>query len=116
MDEADNSRYRTIRRLGVGGMGEVFLAEDTQLERPVALKLMSAEQAKEPNQRKRFQTEARAASSINYPYIVVVYEVGETEEGRPLLAMEYVKSQTLESVLKERRLKVREIICTASPV
>ncbi len=116
MDEADNSRYRTIRRLGVGGMGEVFLAEDTQLERPVALKLMSAELAKEPNQRKRFQTEARAASSLNHPNIVVVYEVGETEEGRPFLAMEYLEGQTLDSVLKQRRLKIREIISIGSQV
>src|SRR5258708_5568654 len=116
MDEADNSRYRTIRRLGVGGMGEVFLAEDTQLERPVALKLMSAELAKEPNQRKRFQTEARAASSLNHPNIVVVYEGGETEEGRPFLAMEYLEGQTLDSVLKQRRLKIREIISIGSQV
>ena len=78
------SHYRVIRRLGAGGMGEVFLAQDTQLERPVALKVMSAELAKDPNQRKRFRTEAKAASGLSHPHICVIHEVGETGAGRPL--------------------------------
>jgi len=104
------SHYRIARRLGAGGMGEVFLAQDTQLERPVALKVMSAELAKDPNQRKRFRTEAKAASGLAHPHICVIHEVGETEDGRPFLAMEYVEGQTLDVVLRQRRLKIREII------
>jgi serine/threonine-protein kinase len=104
------SHYRIVRRLGAGGMGEVFLAQDTQLERPVALKVMSAELAKDPNQRKRFRTEAKAASGLNHPHICVIHEVGETEDGRPFLAMEYVEGQTLDVVLQERRLKLREAL------
>src|SRR5882672_10313282 len=104
------SRYRVVRRLGSGGMGEVLLAEDTQLERFVALKLMSAELAKDQNQRKRFRTEAKAASGLNHPNICVIYEVGETEEGQPFLAMEFVEGQTLDALMQQRRLAIREVL------
>ncbi len=102
--------YRLVRRLGAGGMGEVFLAQDTRLERRVALKVMSAELAKDPNQRKRFRTEAKAASGLSHPHICVIYEVGETEDGRPFLAMEYVEGQPLDVVMQNGRLSVSEII------
>ena len=91
-------------------MGEVFLAQDTKLERSVALKLMSAELASDPNQRKRFRTEARAASALTHPNICVIHEVGETEDGRPFLAMEFVEGQTLDILIQQRRLKIREIL------
>jgi serine/threonine-protein kinase len=94
----------------MGGMGEVFLAEDAELERPVAIKIMSAELADDPEQRKRFRTEAKAASGLIHPNICVIHEVGETEDGRPFLAMEYVEGQTLDALLERRRLKTREIV------
>src|SRR6266478_9457912 len=102
--------YRLVRRLGTGGMGEVYLAEDTELERSVAVKVMSAELAKDPNQRKRFRTGAKAISGLTHPNICVVHEVGETKDGRPFLAMEYVEGQPLDTIMQQRRLKVREII------
>src|SRR5215467_12382422 len=104
------SHYRVVRQLGSGGMGEVLLAEDTELERFVAIKLMSAELAKDPNQRKRFRSEAKTASGLSHPNICVIYEVGETEAGQPFLAMEFVEGQTLENVIQRRRLSIREII------
>src|SRR6266581_4076374 len=104
------SRYRVVRRLGSGGMGEVLLAEDTQLDRLVAIKVMSAELAKQPNQRKRFRTEAKAASGLSHPNICVIHEVGESEDGRPFYAMEYVQGHTLDVVLQERRLRIREVL------
>lgn len=104
------SRYRVVRRLGAGGMGEVLLAEDTELERLVALKLMSAELAKDANQRKRFRSEAKAASGLNHPNIGVIYEVGETEDGQPFLAMEYIEGQTLDVALRQRRFGFREVL------
>ncbi|MBI3849136.1 MAG: protein kinase [Verrucomicrobia bacterium] len=116
MAEQMIARYRILRRLGVGGMGEVLLAEDTRLERSVALKLMSAELAKNENQRKRFHTEAKAASALNHPNICVIHEVGETEDGRPFLAMEYVEGQTLDVVLQQRRLKIREVLALGAQV
>ena len=104
------AHYRVVRRLGAGGMGEVLLAEDTRLERLVAIKLMSAELAKDLNQRKRFHTEAKAASGLGHPNIGVIYEVGETDENRPFLAMEFVEGETLDVLIRGRRLAEREII------
>ncbi len=102
--------YRVVRRLGTGGMGEVLLAQDTKLERSVAIKLMSAELARDPDQRKRFRQEARAASGLVHPNICVIHEVGETEDGRPFLAMEYVAGQTLDVIAQQRRMRIREIV------
>ena len=104
------SHYRVVRQLGAGGMGVVLLAEDTRLERSVAIKVMSAELAKDANQRKRFRTEAKAASGLNHPNICVIYEVGETEERRPYLAMEYIEGRTLDVTMQQRRLAVREVV------
>jgi serine/threonine-protein kinase len=104
------SRFRVVRRLGIGGMGEVFLAEDAELERSVAVKVMSLELARDPEQRKRFRTEAKAASGLHHPNICVIHEVGETEDGRPFLAMEYVEGQTIDTVMERRRLKTREVV------
>src|SRR6266550_946326 len=91
-------------------MGEVFLAEDTQLERSVAVKVMSAELARDENQRKRFRTEAKAISGLTHPNICVVHEVGETEDGRPFLAMEFVEGKTLDVIMQQRRMKIGELI------
>lgn len=104
------SHYRLIRRLGAGGMGKVYLAEDTRLHRPVALKVMSAELAREPNQRKRFRAEANAVSGLSHPHICTIHEIGETHNGRPFLAMEYVEGQTLDKVIQTRRLNFGEIL------
>ena len=104
------SRYRVIRRLGAGGMGEVLLAQDTNLDRSVAIKIMSSALAQDPEQRKRFRQEAKAASGLVHPNICVIHEVGETEEGQLFLAMEFVEGQTLDRVMAQRRLRLREMI------
>ncbi|PYJ05241.1 MAG: hypothetical protein DME25_08740 [Verrucomicrobia bacterium] len=80
------------------------------MERAVALKVMSAELAKDENQRKRFRAEAKAASALAHPNICVIHEVGETDDARPFLAMEYVEGETLDEIIKQRRLRMREII------
>ncbi len=108
--------YRITSELGAGGMGEVFLAEDTRLERRAAIKFLPAELAADPQRRQRFLTEARAASALNHPHVCTVYDVGETEEGLPYIAMEYIEGGSLDSVLKTRRLEIPQVVDLAVQV
>ena len=82
--------YRIIKKIGAGGMGEVFLAQDTKLDREVALKFLPSHLVADKDVRTRFTREARAAAKLNHPNIVVVHEVSEFN-GRPYFAMEHVK-------------------------
>ena len=88
------SRYRILRKLGAGGMGEVWLAEDTQLGRQVALKLLPQEDAGNNDLVQRFEREARAASALNHPNILTVYEVGHADDVH-FIATEYIEGRTL---------------------
>src|SRR5215813_14663321 len=101
--------YCITAKLGAGGMGEVFLAEDTRLERKAAIKILPAEVAADPERRQRFLNEARAASALNHPHVCVVYDVGETEDGLPFMAMEFVEGQALDALLKHGPLEVGRI-------
>lgn len=91
-------------------MGEVFLAEDTRLERQAAIKLLPAEMAADPERRDRFLREARAASALNHPHVCVVYDVGETDTGVPYIAMEYLEGQSLDLILARQSFSILEII------
>src|SRR5262245_20338207 len=101
--------YHITAKLGAGGMGEVFLAEDKRLERKAAIKFLPAEMAADPDRRQRFLNEARAASALNHPHVCVVYDVGETEDGLPFIAMEFVEGQALDALLKHGPLEVGRI-------
>ena len=109
--------YRITAKLGSGGMGEVFLAEDTRLQRNAAIKFLPAEMAKDPERRQRFLTEARAASALNHPNVCVVYDVGETDDGLPFIAMEFIEGGSLDHVLTKRgRLAIPQIVDLAVQV
>src|SRR6267142_5571626 len=92
------SHYRIVSKIGAGGMGEVWLAEDTRLGRKVALKLLPAEFTEDSERVRRFTQEARAASALNHPNIISVYDIGECETGR-FIVMELVSGRTLKSVI-----------------
>jgi serine/threonine protein kinase len=86
--------FEVLAPLGAGGMGEVYLARDTRLDRRVALKLLPAEFTANRDRVRRFEQEAKAASSLNHPNIVTVYEIGKAD-GAHFIAAEYVDGQTL---------------------
>ena len=90
--------YRIVSKIGAGGMGEVWLAEDTRLDRQVALKLLPNEFAQESDRVRRFMQEAKAASALNHPNIITVYDIGESEAGR-FIVMELVAGRTLRTVI-----------------
>ncbi len=102
--------YRILGKLGEGGMGEVFLAEDTILGRRVALKLPAAPLAGDPHACARLQREARAAATLNHPHVCIVHEVGEAPDGRPFIAMEYVQGETLAARIARSRLTLDEVL------
>lgn len=102
-------RYRIVRNLGRGGMGEVYEAEDTKLGRHVALKFLSPSLSADPQALDRFQREARAASSLNHPNICVIHEIDE-HEGRPFIAMELLEGKTLRQRIGGAPLPVAEVL------
>ena len=95
-------RYAIETLLGCGGMGEVYRARDPQLDRPVAVKVIHADQAANQSRIERFLREARAASALNHPHIVTIHEIGRTDAGQYYMVQELVEGQTLRSVLAGR--------------
>jgi len=103
------SHYRVLKRLGGGGMGEVYSAEDVRLGRRVALKFLPDSIVRDPIALGRFQREARAASALNHPHICTIYEVDEAG-GRPFLAMELLEGETLKDLIAGKPLEASRII------
>jgi Tol biopolymer transport system component len=102
--------YRILEKLGEGGMGEVYRARDTRLERDVAIKILPAAYASDPNRRQRFEQEARTAGALNHANILAVYDVGETPDRAPFLVSELLDGQTLGERLREGALPVRTAV------
>ena len=109
------SHYRILSRLGAGGMGEVYLAEDAQLERHVAIKLLPPETVSDEHARKRLVREARAAATLDHPNICSIYEVGEAD-GRSFIAMQYIEGETLDLRLKRKPVELKELLTIACQI
>jgi eukaryotic-like serine/threonine-protein kinase len=109
------SRYRILEKLGAGGMGEVYLAEDTKLGRKVALKLLAEELTQNRDRLSRFDQEAYAASALNHPNILTIYEMGD-EGGRHYIATEFVDGMTLRKRLHASPMELAEVLSTAIQV
>src|SRR5499433_2275617 len=108
------NHYQVLSLLGAGGMGEVYLAEDTRLGRKVALKLLPQRFTQDRERALRFQQEARAASALNHPNILTIYEIGEFEGGH-FIATEFIDGQTLRTLMSAR-VKLRAALDVATQV
>ena len=109
------SHYRVIQKLGAGGMGEVYLAEDQQLNRKVAIKFLPAEVASDERARQRLLREARTAATLDHPNICAIYEVGQ-EGDHSFIVLQYIEGETLASRLKRHLPDLREALTIAAQV
>src|SRR5262245_60742572 len=107
--------YVVTRKLGAGGMGEVYLARDSRLEREVALKVLPEALRDDPERRQRFLREARAVAKLAHPNITAIHEIGEAD-GRDFLAFEYVEGRTLDELVRAQPLPLGQIIELALPL
>src|SRR5947209_20479424 len=101
-------RYEIRSPIGAGGMGEVYLAHDVQLDRPVALKLLPSDVTQDADRLRRFQHEARATSALNHPNILTIYEIGETA-GTHFIATEFIDGTTLRGRVARDRMKIDQV-------
>lgn len=112
---ASLGRYEILSPLGAGGMGEVYLAKDARLNRQIALKILPENIAADRDRVRRFEREAQAASALNHPNILTVYEIGQTN-GQHFIAMEFVEGETLRRRLQTAQLEIAESLDVATQI
>ena len=104
--------YEIVEQIGAGGMGEVYKAKDTRLDRTVAIKVLPSHLADNPDLKQRFEREARAVSSLNHPHICTLFDVGE-QDGTDFLVMEYIEGESLADRLKKGALPLDQALLHA---
>ena len=109
------SHYEIVGTLGEGGMGVVYQARDTRLSRSVALKVLHPSRAADPERRRRFIREAKAASALNHPNIVTIYDIGE-EAGTAFIVMEHIVGKPLSELIPRSGMRVNDAIALAIPI
>src|SRR5262245_8893529 len=109
------SHYRILRALGVGGMGEVYLADDIKLGRQVALKVLAHDSARDSDRRARFEREARAVAALNHPGIVTIYSV-EEDNGVLFLTMEVIEGETLSACIPAGGMALDQLLTIGIPL
>jgi serine/threonine protein kinase len=107
-------RYEIVAAVGAGGMGEVYRARDTRLDREVAIKVLSPGLTSSDPARERFQREARTVAALHHPHICAIYDVGETPEQQAFLVMEFLQGETLEDRLRKGPLELPMLLDTAT--
>src|SRR5712671_1521460 len=112
VDGTKLGRYEIRSKIGEGGMGEVYLAQDTRLDRKVALKILPADLAANHDRMRRFVQEAKAASALNHPNIITIYEIDETESGH-FIATEFIDGETLRERIRKASIKPGEVLDVA---
>src|SRR5207244_13472119 len=114
--------YEIRAKIGAGGMGEVYLAQDTKLDRKVALKILPADVAAQPDRMKRFVQEAKAASALNHPNIITIHEIDEwgssptVREGVHFIATEFIDGETLRKRMENAPMKLAEVLDVAGQI
>jgi serine/threonine-protein kinase len=101
--------YEIISRIGAGGMGDVYLAQDTKLDRKVALKILPADLASNSDRMERFVREAKSAAALNHPHIAQVFEIGE-HDGARFIAMEFIDGVTLRDKIHRERGEIKNLL------
>ena len=104
------SHYKILEKLGEGGMGVVYKAEDTKLKRPVALKFLPSNLTQDPEAKQRFIKEAQAASTLQHANICTIHEINETDDGQLFISMEYLDGKTLKEKIKKDTLTIEETV------
>jgi eukaryotic-like serine/threonine-protein kinase len=107
--------YEVLALIGAGGMGEVYRARDTRLGREVAIKVLPADLVSDANRRRRFVQEAQAASAINHPHIITIYEI-ESADGNDFIVMEYVRGKSLDALIPRQGMRLNEALRIAVAV
>ena len=110
------SHYKILDKLGEGGLGVVYKAEDVKLKRPVALKFLSPELSRDSDSKERFVNEARAASALDHSNICTIYEIGETEDGQLFIAMAFYEGESLRAKIREGTIDLDEAVGIATQI